>query len=280
MIDEAGFITERRLPSVNPSVSLTGEFINAIYEGTIPELEIVIGDNCKTSISDYLKVKQDANGSMLKRRTKDKRTGQTYEEAGHFSDTKRYFITEAFKSIYTNHSLRRKNNEFQSMKYFTSSKIDLSKSTCVIRIVPFVNDWFAAVVSKLIDDKIYITDVLFNQDPHSSIQNVIAFANICEVEEISFEANATWFDTGRTLRSSTDAPVRIITENPKKESRIAAFSEFIKANMYFRDDYDKEPEYSAFIDNLFDCFKGKNIEAANILSGLAEYYKRQNQENW
>lgn len=81
-----------------PSVSATGDFINEIYAGNIPGIKITIGENCKTSISDYIATKQDKDGGMAKTRVKDPNTGVSYEPNGHLSDTKRYFLIKAFES--------------------------------------------------------------------------------------------------------------------------------------------------------------------------------------
>ena len=94
------FIVKNKVARSNPSVSLRGEFINAIYEGLIKnedgnKLSISIDESCKTSINDYITVVQDMNGGMLKKKiTKD---GLTYEPNGHLSDCKAYFLCDVFK---------------------------------------------------------------------------------------------------------------------------------------------------------------------------------------
>jgi len=77
-----------------------------------------------------------------------------------------------------------------------------------------------------------------------------------------------------------DYSIRIMTEPAKKESRIQIMSGFIKNNLYFRNDYDSDPEYAAFVENLYDSYKGISIEAANILSGVGEFYKRKYTEQF
>ena len=84
-----------------PSVALTGEFINAIYRGVIPDVEITIDITCKKSINDYIQTKKDKDGGMLKKRVTDL-NGISFEEHGHFSDVKRYFIIKAFYDEYMN----------------------------------------------------------------------------------------------------------------------------------------------------------------------------------
>jgi len=90
------FIVKDRVANSNPSVSLRGEFINAIYHGIIPGLEITINEDCKESINDYIVVQQDMNGGMMKK--KITKNGLTYEPNGHMSDTEAYFLCDVFKA--------------------------------------------------------------------------------------------------------------------------------------------------------------------------------------
>lgn len=96
-IEQNGYSVRRRIGKSHPQIARSAEFINDIYESGYKGYSIVIGDNCTTSIDDYISVKEDADGKMLKTKIKDKLTGQTYEPFGHFSDAKRYFITQALK---------------------------------------------------------------------------------------------------------------------------------------------------------------------------------------
>ena len=63
---EDKYRVEERIDKSNPSVSMSGDFINAIYAGSVKDIEIGIDESCKVSISDYIKVKKDANGGMLR----------------------------------------------------------------------------------------------------------------------------------------------------------------------------------------------------------------------
>ena len=93
---EMDFKTRIRLPSVNPSVALSGAFINEILESNFDNLEIQINESCYFSINDYIETKESADGGVLKQRVKDPITGISYEKNGHLTDTLRYFICEAF----------------------------------------------------------------------------------------------------------------------------------------------------------------------------------------
>ncbi len=88
-----------RLQSVNPSVVQSGGFINQCYSGNTA-LTIIIGDKCKKSINDYQYALEDSDGTIKKTKKKNPVTGVTFEEYGHCSDAKRYFITTAFANEY------------------------------------------------------------------------------------------------------------------------------------------------------------------------------------
>lgn len=103
---------QKRIPKSNPPVALSGEFINAIYENCYDNLEITINESCKVSINDYIVTKQAADGSILKVKTKDSSTGISYEKNAHISDTKRYFICEAFKQSFKKFERRFQDNNY------------------------------------------------------------------------------------------------------------------------------------------------------------------------
>ena len=91
-----GFEVKDRFFKKAPVVIATGQFINDVFEEQYPHIRIVIGEQCPTSINDFIDSKEDINGGILKVRTKNK-DGQTYEKNGHFSDCFRYFICKAFE---------------------------------------------------------------------------------------------------------------------------------------------------------------------------------------
>lgn len=82
----------------NPQIAKTGEFVNAMYSG-FNGWRVIISEVCKESLSDYLTVKKDMDGTMQKKRVTDE-DGNSYEQYGHMSDTKRYFFYECLNSVY------------------------------------------------------------------------------------------------------------------------------------------------------------------------------------
>lgn len=103
-----GFHVTSRVQRSAPEVALSAAFINAIYESNLFGWSIIIGDHCFKSIEDYIQVKEDQDGKMLKTKVKDKESGVTYEPFGHFSDAKRYFITTVLASEFAQFKTRGK----------------------------------------------------------------------------------------------------------------------------------------------------------------------------
>lgn len=82
-LQSAGFRVEKRVARSAPEVALSAAFINDIFETNLYGWSIAISDRCFASIEDYILVKEDAEGRMLKEKVKDKNSGVTYEPQGH-----------------------------------------------------------------------------------------------------------------------------------------------------------------------------------------------------
>lgn len=107
-----GFVN--RVGKSAPGVSISADFINEIYESNYGGWSIGINTKCRKAIEDYVMTKEDENGNVLKKREKNKETGQTFERYGHFSDSKRYFLVKLLPQDFAIYSQRRK-------KYFAKS---------------------------------------------------------------------------------------------------------------------------------------------------------------
>ena len=88
-----GFQTRNRVQKSAPRVSISGDFINEIYESNYLGWKILINTTCRKSVEDYIMAKEAPDGTILKKRVTDKQTGVSYERYGHFSDCARYLIT-------------------------------------------------------------------------------------------------------------------------------------------------------------------------------------------
>ena len=85
-----------RVPLSNPSVLIRGMWINQIFQGRIKEINVLIGDNCPETISDFKYLKEDSEGKKLKEMVKDGTTKVRYQRYGHTTDTFDYFLTKVF----------------------------------------------------------------------------------------------------------------------------------------------------------------------------------------
>lgn len=111
VVIKSGYKVNKKVAKAAPEVALSAAFINDIYENNLNGYTITISDNCKVSIDDYIAVKEDKDGKMLKVRVKDKNTGQSYEPYGHFSDAKRYLIIKLLEQEFENYKkVRTKSN--------------------------------------------------------------------------------------------------------------------------------------------------------------------------
>ena len=269
---EEGYIVEDRMPKSNPSVSMTGEFINAIYSGDYPGIEVRINENCKISIDDYNMTKKDVNGGILKKRIKDKLTGQSYEEYGHFSDTKRYFIAELHKEAYTQFSLRRKHNKTSKdeMKYFNSKteqaytkRVFMCSLDCNGKFISFICD-----VGEYVDIHTVSFSEEFNKD---LIADKIKKAN---PSYTIVECCKQYFPIVREFRE-LGLDVRVMSEQPNKLGRIEAHKQIISDRFRYASDYDTSSEYTSFVENILDYDGKNNYEAITCLSAIARHLNRE-----
>lgn len=106
VLRKEGFTVTNRVARSAPEVALSAAFINEIYESNLHGFSITISDKCKVSIDDYIAVKEDKDGKMLKPKVKDTATGVTYEPIGHFSDSKRYFLTTILAAEFNQYKSR------------------------------------------------------------------------------------------------------------------------------------------------------------------------------
>jgi hypothetical protein len=97
-----GFYTQDKMSRSNKSVSSMGDFVNAIFEDRIKEIDITIGETNKESINDYIETKQDKDGGILKKRVTDPKTKTSYEPNGHIVDNLKDFICQAFSVEFRN----------------------------------------------------------------------------------------------------------------------------------------------------------------------------------
>lgn len=76
----------------NPNVIPRANWMNSIFERNVGRVTIVIGDNCKIAVNDFVLLKEDENGAKAKFKEKNPKTGVTSQKVGHFADLLEYFM--------------------------------------------------------------------------------------------------------------------------------------------------------------------------------------------
>lgn len=266
---ESVYHVDERIPDSNPSVPMSGEFVNYVFnEGY--GLSFQVDDSCRYSIVDYNNAKKDVNGGILKSRIKDKVTGQSYEKYGHLTDCLRYLLTQAYKNEYTRFSLKRKRSklkeENEDMKYFIYS--GNMEGRRLVYVMPDCNNRFVMLMCR-IHNGIDIDDVVYMSSFDEAVlrQKLIGFSP----ESVIYESEKNYFHVARALREEYD--VRIIHRNVNADARISAYLDFIKNKVRFRSDYDEIEHYNNFMEDVMDYngTGGEHYEAMDSVAALSSY---------
>ena len=271
-LQKEGFEIEDKVGNKNPSVAMTGEFINAIFDEIVPGIEIGIDESCTVSIEDYMSVQKDANGAILKTKVKNKTTMQTYEEHGHLSDTFRYVVTDLCHEEYTAFSNRRKRNLYGNKGAFSyfNPGTEHEYSNKIVYVIPNVNGHFLLVQAFKCGEKWHLVDVVYRQT--SSMDEIKSSIKHHQANPYIVECSNAYFPMVRELRE-TLPDVRVAKEFPDVDKRIAATSDYIREYFLLSESKLEESEdYCCFLNSLLDYnIDSENKEANIALSGLAYY---------
>lgn len=271
-LQKEGFEIEDKVGNKNPSVAMTGEFINAIFDEIVPGIEIGIDESCTVSIEDYMSVQKDANGAILKTKVKNKTTMQTYEEHGHLSDTFRYVVTDLCHEEYTAFSNRRKRNLYGNKGAFSyfNPGTEHEYSNKIVYVMPNVNGHFLLVQAFKCGEKWHLVDVVYRQT--SSMDEIKSSIKDHQANPYIVECSNAYFPMVRELRE-TLPDVRVAKEFPDVDKRIAATSDYIREYFLLSESMLEESEdYCRFLNSLLDYnIDSENKEANIALSGLAYY---------
>lgn len=92
----AQFRPQLRVLKANPSVVMRGNWINTVLEKELGGIKIVIGENCKNTINDFILLKEAADGTKAKDMDTDPKTKVRYQKVGHYTDLTDYILCSAF----------------------------------------------------------------------------------------------------------------------------------------------------------------------------------------
>lgn len=271
-LQKEGIEVEDKVSNKNPSVPMSGEFINAIFDKIFPGLEITIDEECKVSIEDYMSVQKDVNGGILKTKVKNKITMQTYEEHGHISDTFRYVVVDMLREEFLLFSNRRKRNLYakDGAIHFFNPDTKCAYSREIAYAMPNVNGKFALVHGKLCGEKWHILDVQLTET--ASTDEIKQILIDTASPQTIIECAPAYYRFVKDLRKELPG-VRAMQEVPDIDRRIAATSDFVKNHLLFNEErLNDDVVYSTFMANLLDYNKDSDCkEASAVLSGFIQF---------
>ena len=85
LIEEAfvNYATEMKAKKSNISVKLRRKFMNKLFAGKIPNIELYIAEECEELIRDLMFLKKAPDGTKHKEKETDPNTGKSFEKIGH-----------------------------------------------------------------------------------------------------------------------------------------------------------------------------------------------------
>lgn len=271
-LQKEGIEVVDKVSNKNPSVPMSGEFINAIFDAVLPGLQITIDENCKVSTEDYMSVQKDVNGGILKTKVKNKITMQTYEEHGHISDTLRYVVVDMLREEFLLFSNRRKRNLYakDGAIHFFNPDTKCVYSREIAYAMPNVNGKFALVHGKLCGEKWHILDVQLTETASTDEIKQILIGTASP--QTIIECAPAYYRFVKDLRKELPG-VRAMQEVPDIDRRIAATSDFVKNHLLFNEEkLNDDVVYSTFMANLLDYNKDSDSkEASAVLSGFIQF---------
>jgi predicted phage terminase large subunit-like protein len=141
----------------------------------------------------------------------------------------------------------------------------------------------------LIEDRIYVNRVIYNKEGTDINQPEIiellcsTLTNMCRIE-----SNSAWILFKKNIAAAVaddynDCDVRSIKSTTNKHTRILAMAAFIRNHFYFDKDYERDPQYKAFMKNLTAYLKEgsvKHDDAPDSLAMAAKYFQSTFPDLW
>lgn len=261
------YVVREMIEKSNPSVSMTGEFVNAILGDYYSDISFMVDEGCKQSIVDYNNTKKDVDGTILKLREKDKKTGQTYEKYGHLTDCMRYFMYVVFKKEYNDFSLRRKRSDVKDddLIYYNMNANIEGRKICYI-IPDSVGK--CVVACFVLNRYIFLQSILY-VDKFDE-QAVINKVNEYSPDKVVVECGKQYARFMLRLRDNYDTWV--LKDNANVEDRINSNILYIKENVRFRED-ESDEAYNSFLYDILG-YPSEEKSAINALSAICSYVSR------
>jgi phage terminase large subunit len=91
-----------RISKSNPSVAMRGMWLNTVLEKELGGIKIIISDNCKKTINDFINTKEAADGTKNKEMETNANKVR-FQKVGHFTDLFDYLMCTAFANEFVNY---------------------------------------------------------------------------------------------------------------------------------------------------------------------------------
>jgi len=274
-LEKDGYEVEDLIGGKNPSVSMTGEFINAVWEGRVPGVSIRVDSGCTVSISDYQAVQKDENGNILKAKVTNPVSKQKYEPHGHITDCLRYVCHDLLLKQYTDFSMSRKRSLYSEseMRFFNPSG-EYGYGRTLAYLMPNVEGRFVMAVVSSLGDSWHLVDAVVREVRGSdeiteAVTGVKADAYIVECQQ-------SYFPMVRGLRSSL-GNVSAMKMSADVKTRIKATADWIRERVCINPSLvGGDTEYSRFVSAMLDYSDTmpSDVGPSAVMSGIAKYVIR------
>lgn len=156
-------------------------------------------------------------------------------------------------------------------------------------------DDFASGPFKLVGDKIYVTEILYNTEGTDFNEPaMVDMVKSNKANSVAVEGVMGWVECAKRIRAELErlnfeGEFRIVTPRGRgsKHTRITARSNFIKRHFVFRSDYKNFPQYDKFMQNLTTYLKiqeagkgNKHDDAPDLCEMAADYYEKNFPHLW
>jgi hypothetical protein len=154
-------------------------------------------------------------------------------------------------------------------------------------------DDFATLDTRLIGNKIYVPNVIYNTDGEDhNAGALVKLVLSAKATNVGIESVMGWKETANKIREELEergfeGEVRKLNPRTGKLARISNRASFIKNNFVFRSDYEELPQYAKFMRNLTSYLKiqepgkqNKHDDAPDVCEMGAAYYQINFPELW
>ena len=269
-LEKEGFEVVDCIGKKNPSVSASGEFINAVWDGRVPGVVINIDNSCVTSIDDYQAVQKDENGAMAKMKVKDPVSKLSYEAHGHIADCLRYACTDLLRSQFTEFSMGRKRSLYNESEFkFFNPSTEYEYDTTMVYVLPNFGGVFSLVRIGKVGDRWHLTDVCCRTVKGND--EIVSAVTEMPADRYVVECQQAYFPMVRELRAVL-GDVAVVKMGSDHRTRIAATSDWVRAHVHIDPERMNEQEYGRFVNDLLDYNDESPAEiavASAALSGAA-----------